>query len=173
MTSSKKVNMENVVFTMGSSSSPRTLLEAMAWASRGWPSKLCSTRRMGCMLASLQTIKISAPLKPSVDSASTPSMPTVLCKGLYNWWLSLLLELPPSESGSARASLRSLSSSKDRRHSRKSCLLAEASGKGMFIRFSSLRSIAVSRSHGQFVAPNRTTLRALSPPEEEPSPVGQ
>jgi hypothetical protein len=86
--------MENVVFTMGSSSSPRTLLEAMAWASRGWPSKLCSTRRMGCMLASLQTIKISAPLKPSVDSASTPSIPTVICKGLYNWWLSLLLEYP-------------------------------------------------------------------------------
>ena len=62
---------------MGSSSSPRTLLEAMAWASRGWPSKLCSTRRIGCMLASLQTIKISAPLKPTVDSASTPSKPDI------------------------------------------------------------------------------------------------
>ena len=178
-----------IIVTLGSCSSPRTLLVAIACASRDWPSKLCSTRRIGCMLASLQTIKISAPLKFIVDSASTLSKPEVIQYNLHNRSSftstiyitsvgnafhsaikKLFSPLPLSSmSGDARASCRSASSSKDRRHSRKSCLRADASGRGMYIRFSNLRSMAVSRSQGQFVAPNRTTLRTLSP--SEPSPA--
>jgi hypothetical protein len=73
-----------IIVTLGSCSSPRTLLVAIACASRDWPSKLCSTRRIGCMLASLQTIKISAPLKFIVDSESTLSKPEVIQYNLHN-----------------------------------------------------------------------------------------